>query len=76
LFEHLADNPERLIPFPEVSDHMGFDNARSLAGLLGAFGRRANHRYGGNWPFEAIKQDGIWHLFLSQKAADIVNGLR
>ena len=76
MLEYLADNPERSIPFPEVSAHLGFDNPRSLPGLLGALGRRANHRYGGNWPFKAIEQDGTWHLWISQKAADIINGLR
>jgi hypothetical protein len=76
LLEFLADNPERWIPYTEISEHLGFETPRSLPGLLGAFGRRAKHRYGGAWPFKGEERDGQWHLFMSQEAADIINGLR
>lgn len=58
LLEFLAKNEERWIPFVEASEALGFKTARSMPGLLGAFGRRANHRYGGKWPFETAYRDG------------------
>ena len=75
LLKFLASNPERLIPFPEVSQALGFSNARSLPGLLGAFGRRAEHRYRGVWPFERKLADGEWHLWMSQEAAEVIRPL-
>lgn len=76
LLEFLADNPERLIPFPEVSQHLGYETARSLPGLLGSFGRRAKHRYEGRWPFAAREIGDQWHLMMSSENAEIVNSLR
>jgi len=78
LLEFLADNPGRPIPYTEVSEALGFPTNRSLPGLLGSFGKRANHRYHGFWPFEVVKVDGSdgWHMVMSQEAADIINDLR
>lgn len=76
LLEFLADNPERDIPFTEVSTALGFPNSRSLPGLLGAFGRRAKHRYGGVKPFEGHRIDNRWHLRISAEAAEVINRLR
>lgn len=76
LLEYLADNPDRMVPFSELSKTLGFDSNRSLPGLLGAFGRRAAHRYEGVKPFEAHYRDGEWHLRMSQDAADVINRLR
>jgi hypothetical protein len=75
LIEFLVENPERLIPFSEVSEHLGFDNARSLAGLLGAFGRRAAHRYQAVWPFERKWVGDQWCLWMPQEAADVIRPL-
>ena len=76
LLEFLADNPERLIPYTEVSEHLGFPTSRSLPGLLGAFSRRADHRYEGVQPFE--KRDTLdgWCLFMSKENAEIINAAR
>ena len=44
---------------------------KSLAGSLGAFGRRADHRYGGLKPFESRWDDGDYlaKLRMSQEVA-------
>jgi hypothetical protein len=76
LLEFLADNPERMVSMPEVSSHLGFPTPRSLPGLLGAFGRRAKHRYNGVKPFDAHQDGDTWFLHMSQEAADVINGLR
>jgi hypothetical protein len=76
LLEFLADNPERPIPYPEVSKHLGFPTARSLPGLLGSFSRRADHRYEGLQPFEKRWLHDGWHLLMSSENAAIVNELR
>lgn len=76
LLEFMADNPERLIPYTEISAHLGFPTARSLPGLLGSFGRRAKHRYEGKKPFDEVWENNQWHLRMSKANADIINGLR
>jgi len=75
LIKFLVDNPERLIPYPEVSKHLGFASPRSLPGLLGAFGRRAAHRYKGTWPFERKLVSGKYHLYMSKEAADVIRSV-
>ncbi len=75
LLKFLARNPERLIPYTEVSKALGYTNTRSLPGLLGAFGRRADHRYEGVRPFERTWANGQWHLRMSKDAAEVVSGL-
>lgn len=45
------DDPTEPMLNEEVTDAMGWTTARSLPGALGAYGRRANHRYEGFWPF-------------------------
>ena len=54
---------------------MGFDNPRQLPGTLGAYGRRAIHRYGGRWPFDAEIRDFVWHACMAQWVADIIDEL-
>jgi hypothetical protein len=75
LLKFLALNPERLIPYTEVSKALGYTNSRSLPGLLGAFGRRADHRYKGVRPFERTWANGQWHLRMSKDAAEVISGL-
>ena len=76
LLEFLADNPERLIPFTEVSAALEFPSARSMPGLLGAFGRRANHRYGGKWPFEKRWHEDASHMRMDADVAEEIRRLR
>jgi len=76
LLEFLADNPDRLVPFTEASRALGFPTARSMPGLLGAFGRRANHRYGGVWPFKKVWHNSAWHMRMDADIAEVIRKLR
>jgi hypothetical protein len=62
----LADrpHPEDPMSFKDVTKQMGWTKPRSLPGALGAYGRRANHRYGGFWPFTRPWDGGAWSYFL------------
>lgn len=75
LLEYLADNAGREVPYPEISEHLGFPTSRSLPGLLGAFSRRADHRYGGVQPYERRYTSGGWRLYMSQENAELINEL-
>lgn len=58
LMEYLADRPGEWVGTLEVAEALGLANGRhSLAGSLGAFGRRADHRYGGLKPWESQWSD-------------------
>lgn len=77
LMEYLADNPDRLVSYTEASKALGFPSKLSMPGLLGAFGRRANHRYGGAWPFEkAIWADDDSNFLMSEAAAQAIRDAR
>lgn len=52
LMLYLADYPGQWLGTSEVAKGLGLSSgARSLAGSLGAFGRRAEHRYQGRKPW-------------------------
>jgi len=54
LMEYLAEHAGELIYTSDLAARLGLAHgARSLAGMLGAFGRRAEHRYGGRKPWES-----------------------
>lgn len=76
LLEYLADNAGREIPYTEISEHLGFPTSRSLPGLLGAFSRRADHRYEGVQPYERRYASGGWRLYMSHENAELINELR
>jgi hypothetical protein len=76
LLEYLADNRGREVPYPEISEHLGFPTSRSLPGLLGAFSRRAEHRYGGVQPYERRHTPAGWCLYMSEENAELIEGLR
>ena len=76
LLEFLAANPDRWIPFTEASAALGFDSQRSMPGLLGSFGLRSNHRYGGRWPFETDQHDDLWHMRMDARVAEAIQALR
>lgn len=76
LLEYLADNAGREIPYPEISEHLGFPTSRSLPGLLGAFSRRADHRYGGVQPYERRDTPAGWCLYMSEENAELIKELR
>lgn len=72
LLRFLAGHPDEWLDSQAVADGLGLAyGRRSLAGSLGAFGRRADHRYGGLKPFES-RWDGETHqarLRMSQEVA-------
>jgi hypothetical protein len=76
LLEYLADNPGREVPYPEISEHLGFPTSRSLPGLLGAFSRRAEHRYGGVQPYERRHTPAGWCLYMDAENAELIKELR
>jgi hypothetical protein len=47
----LAAHPDEWLYTSDIVEAMGLP-ASSLRGMLGAFGRRANHRYGGHKPWD------------------------
>jgi hypothetical protein len=49
----LAERPDRWFTTPELAEMLGYESAKVLAGLLGAFGRKAKHRYGGRTPWDS-----------------------
>ena len=54
LMKYLADRPDEWNGTREIAEGLGLQfGARSLAGSLGAFGNRAEHRYGGLKPWES-----------------------
>jgi hypothetical protein len=55
LLELLAEHPGTPLSTEFVASELElYRGAASLAGMLGAFGRRANNRYAGFWPFEKL----------------------
>lgn len=58
LMLYLADHPDQWLGTREIAEALGLTHgAKSLAGSLGAFGRRAGHRYGGLKPFQSRWSD-------------------
>lgn len=49
---------------------MGWTKPRSLPGALGAYGRRAKHRYGGFWPFTRSRDVATWSYYLEMDPDD------
>ena len=74
LLNLLADHEDQRLKFSKVSEAMGYTSPRSLPGTLGAFGRRAKHRYGGFKPFEAEEDitTGEWTLKMDAATAEVI----
>lgn len=54
LLDYLADHPGEWLYTSELAEALDVANgARGVAGMLGAFGKRANHRYGRLKPWES-----------------------
>lgn len=53
--DYLADRPDEWISGPQVGEAIGYPKGSQVAGMLGAFGRRWEHRYHGvaASPFES-----------------------
>jgi len=61
--------------YDAVTAAMGWATSRSLPGALGAYGRRANHRYAGEWPFRRDWDARAWSHYLAMDA-DVAAFLR
>ncbi len=53
LMLELAKSPEQWFTTAELARALGYPSSRVLAGLLGAFGRKAKNRYGGRTPWDS-----------------------
>lgn len=74
----LAEHPGAALSTGAVA--VGIDlpsGTASLAGMLGAFGRRSNNRYGSFWPFEKLYNPAAEQseLMMPQNIATIVERL-
>ena len=67
--------PERPLDYGSISKELGYPNRRSLPGLLGAYGRRAKHRYNGYWPVQAHWDAEQWSWMMWMRA-DVAEALR
>ena len=47
--------------------HPEWSSSRSVAGAMGAFSRRAEHRYGGYWPFDRAWDEDEWSHYLTME---------
>ncbi len=78
LLKYLADNRETWLYSDQVALGLALPGgSKSLAGMLGALGRRANHRYGGLKPFysEWDPVKGQAKHYMPAMAADVINQL-
>ena len=75
LLKVLAAHAGEWVTYPNISKEMGFETPRSLPGTLGAFGRRAQHRYGGRWPFDARDQGQGWEARMEPWVAEVIHEL-
>jgi hypothetical protein len=58
LMQFLADHPGEWFYTSEIASALDHENgARGVAGMLGAFQKRSNHRYGGLKPWESDWDD-------------------
>lgn len=59
LMRFLAEAPDTWFSTEELAHALQLEHgAKGMAGMLGAFGRRAKHRYGGRTPWES-RWDGV-----------------
>lgn len=78
LMTFLAAHPDEWFYTSELADALELPHGnKSLAGMLGAFGRRAAHRYGGRTPWisewDASRYES--RHTMTQEVADVINGL-
>jgi hypothetical protein len=78
LLHLLAERAEQPLSTEKVAKELGLGRGTaSLAGMLGAFGRRSNNRYEGYWPFERLYNPSAEEseLVMSRAVADQVRVL-
>lgn len=63
------DDPTEPMAYEDVLNaHMEWSSPRSVAGALGAFGRRTSYRYGDYWPLKRTWDNEKWSHFLAMDA--------
>lgn len=81
VFDHLAANPDRVVPMDELAKAVGYTGPSEMAGALGAFGRRWKNRYHGGkdtkWPFESWwdYERNMMVYRMSKEVADVIKGI-
>ncbi len=76
LMEHLAEHPDEWIYTGALASALELRHgARSLAGMLGAFGRRAQHRYDGHTPW-ASKWDPAAHEVKHKMTSEVAREIK
>ncbi len=66
----LADRaaPDEPMFYGDILDaHSEWSASRSVAGAMGAFSRRSEHRYGGYWPFDRGWDEEQWSHYLTME---------
>ena len=58
-------DPEQPLWYTEVTTAIGWPTPRSLPGALGAYGRRAKHRYKGFWPVKRNEDPVTGEMYLN-----------
>jgi hypothetical protein len=78
LMEYLADHPGEWFYTSEIGSALDHENgAKGIAGMLGAFGKRSNHRYGKHKPWETDWDDAreeARHRMSAENAA-VINAI-
>ena len=76
LMQFLAEHPNEWLYSRELADGLRLEHGtKSLAGMLGAFGRRASHRYGGQKPWRSV-WDGAREEARHRMSADVAVAVR
>lgn len=74
----LADRPNQPLSTEEVAEALDLERGTaSLAGMLGAFGRRSNNRYDSFWPFERLYNPSAEEseLTMSEQVAALIRSI-
>lgn len=75
LLSYLAEHPDEYMSSARIAGALNLkSHAASLAGMLGAFGRRTTNRYTGFWPFDRINnpESKMVELIMSGEVAKLV----
>ncbi len=81
LLKALAARPDEWVFSEELAEILHLSSGRaSLAGSLGAFGKRANHRYNGQKPFTSVWDARDAHTYqakhmMTAEVAKVINAL-
>ena len=75
---YIAARPGKNVAGDELAKVLGkTDRGHSIAGMMGAFGKRMKNRHGGRWPFEAKWNavDARWEYCMPASIAAVISKL-